>query len=290
MSWFPPKQLRKFQQWVQQGQHLCSSVGCQPPWPVPMLYHLCHISVSTMVMQKLGPCRVGYSGRTTEKGSCFNPPRWALGLLYKNVSFMFIQDQSGSFWAACDPFSKASGTCEIYSSAEAAHHEGYEGPRLWDDNNPCTFLSHPLSWANMSQPNASKWPDSWQLYAEIEQANPSKTCTAINHAFLTICPAFRAARVAQVSATFERRGSLPSPPPELQPTVRRKIRVPVRRCTAMPSQPGLGHWAAVNGKAGQLTGRPNPLGTNMSPASSMGPATALTMSYKTVFFPESASE
>lgn len=67
------------------------------------------------------------------------------GLLYKNVSFMFIQDQSGSFWAACDPFSKASGTCEIYSSAEATHHEGYEGPRLWDDNNPCTFLSHPLS-------------------------------------------------------------------------------------------------------------------------------------------------
>ena len=104
-----------------------------------MLYHLCHISVFTMVMQKLGPCRVGYSGRTTEKGSCFNPPRWALGLLYKNVSFMFIQDQSGSFWAACDPFSKASGTCEIYSSAEATHHEGYEGPRLWDDNNPCTF-------------------------------------------------------------------------------------------------------------------------------------------------------
>lgn len=57
-----------------------------------------------MVMQKLGLCRVGYSSRTTDKGSCFNP-RWALGLLYKDVSFMFIQDQSGSFWAACDPFS-----------------------------------------------------------------------------------------------------------------------------------------------------------------------------------------
>lgn len=109
---------------------------------IPSLSYLCFYNDR---MQKLGLCRVGYSGRTTDKESCFSPPRWALGLLYKDVSFMFIQDQSGSFWAACDPFSKASGTCEIYSSAEAAHHEGYEGPRLWDDNNPCTFLSHPFS-------------------------------------------------------------------------------------------------------------------------------------------------
>eukprot|EP00435_Cladocopium_sp_Y103_P064412 s182_g26.t1 len=51
------------------------------------------------------------------------------------------------------------------------------------------------------------------------------------------------------------RGSLPSPLPELQPAVRRKIRVPVRLCTAMPSQPCPGHWAAVNGNAGQQNGR-----------------------------------
>ena len=117
---------------------------------IPSLSYLCFYNDR---MQKLGLCRVGYSGRTTDKESCFSPPRWALGLLYKDVSFMFIQDQSGSFWAACDPFSKASGTCEIYSSAEATHHEGYEGPRLWDDNNPCTFLSHPFSSANQTHQN-----------------------------------------------------------------------------------------------------------------------------------------
>ena len=70
---------------------------------IPSLSYLCFYNGDAEA--RAVPC--GLLGSNHGQRELLQPPkiRWALGLLYKDVSFMFIQDQSGGFWAAWDPFS-----------------------------------------------------------------------------------------------------------------------------------------------------------------------------------------